>query len=114
MARGFREYGETSNRPQYFLPETFELDVADQRQEFKQRLDNGGMNYPWVLKKPDVNQGKGIFMLGPNSPELEQVFDTAKGDKYIVQQYICNEMTWESRKFDVRMYWFVRILSVYG
>jgi hypothetical protein len=33
----------------------------------------------------------------------------AKGrTRYIIQQYICNEMAWNRRKFDVRVYWLVR------
>lgn len=48
-------------------------------------------------------------MLGPDSEGLANVMEmTGKTNrKYVIQQFICNEMTWERRKYDVRMYWFV-------
>ena len=79
MAQGFRLFSKTTNRPLYFLPETYNLNKKREREEYRQRLKDGGTNYPWVLKRPNVNQGKGIAMLGPNSKELENVFETAEG-----------------------------------
>jgi hypothetical protein len=65
--------------------------------------------------------------MAPNSPELlalpkASLEDSQKNTEYgndhgerkseiIVQRYICNEMTWNRRKFDVRMYWFVASLN---
>jgi len=54
-----------------------------------------------------VNQGKGITMLAPNSKALQKSYKKGKEGDYIIQQYICDEMTWNERKFDTRMYWFV-------
>lgn len=57
--------------------------------------------------EPNVNQGKGITMLAPNSDGLRESYKKGKEGDYIIQQYICDEMTWNKRKFDTRMYWFV-------
>lgn len=111
FAKGFHEYEEATGAQAWFVPETFDLNIPAQVAQFRTRLfDQGGLDHPWVLKIPNVNQGKGITMLGPNSDELKNVLDTVakeKGTRYIIQQYICNEMTWQKRKFDVRFFWFV-------
>ena len=50
FAKGFQEYQERNpGKKLLFLPETYVLDNAGQ-QAFEQRLDNGGMEQPWVLK----------------------------------------------------------------
>jgi len=75
------------------------------------------MKLPWVLKKPRINQGKGIEMIPPNSPRILELADTEKvkevepEDVYIIQRHLCNELTWNQRKFDVRMFWFVASLD---
>jgi hypothetical protein len=108
FAEGFRQYQKRTGADLYFLPETFNLNDKEQVSEFKLRLLNdGGVNQPWVLKEPNVNQGKGITMLAPNSDALRESYKKGEEDDYIIQQYICNEMTWSKRKFDTRMYWFV-------
>ncbi len=94
------------------IPETYRLDVASDLEKFRHRLfKDGGLNIPWVLKKPRVNQGKGITMLGPNTRELKSVLKTVEAEKdvqnYIIQRYVCNEMTIDNRKFDFRVFWFV-------
>jgi hypothetical protein len=54
-------------------------------------------------------------MLGPQSKDLEAVFDTVEKDKgtqnYIIQRYICNEMTINNKKFDFRIFWVVASLD---
>jgi len=90
-----------------------------------------GADHPWVLKEGDVNQGRGITILAPNSPELMNIpyrfpqeeeerqqrkeqrdEDTDDGaSDVIVQKYVCNEMTWNHRKFDVRVFWLVASLD---
>ena len=98
------------------IPETYRLEIDSDRDKFKDRLFNqGGINVPWVLKKPRVNQGRGITMLGPNTNELKNVLNTVKDDKdvkdYIIQRYVCNEMTINQRKFDFRVFWIVASLD---
>lgn len=51
-------------------------------------------------------------MLGPDSYELKTVFKRAKDEEdeidYIIQEYVCNELTWwRNKKFDLRFYWAV-------
>lgn len=113
FSQGFREWEQKTGVKPYFVPETFDLMRPDEEEEFRKRLfEEDGLDHPWVLKIPNVNQGKGITMLGPQSQELKDVLKTvaaAKGTtRHIIQQYICNEMTWNRRKFDVRVYWLVR------
>mmetsp|Transcript_13023 Transcript_13023/g.19166 ORF Transcript_13023/g.19166 Transcript_13023/m.19166 type:complete len:522 (-) Transcript_13023:112-1677(-) len=111
------EYQKKSGKPLPACPETYRLDEKEGLAAFKKRLyKQGGMDIPWVLKKPNVNQGKGIAMLGPNSKELKEVFDYVEEEKeeqnYIIQRYVCNEMTFPpSRKFDFRIFWIVASLD---
>lgn len=62
MATGFRDYAirTTNSSRLFFLPETYDLSENAQRAEFQERLNQGGMHQPWVLKEPNVNQGRGI------------------------------------------------------
>ena len=78
------------------------------------------MDTPWVLKKPKVNQGRGITMLGPNTKALSMVVQNVtkemaekpkKAPKYIIQKYICRELTIQRRKFDFRVFWMVASLD---
>ena len=109
-------YAEKSGKELPAIPETYRLDVESDLNKFKKRLfEGGGINIPWVLKKPSVNQGKGITMLGPNTKELKHVLDTVEEDKdeqnYIIQRYVCNEMTINNKKFDFRIFWIVASLD---
>lgn len=115
---GFKEYQAQTGSELYFLPESYRLTVSQDRKEFQENIKHkGGINHPWVLKKPRVNQGKGIEMIPPNSPRLLEVAekDVAEEEEpdfgYIIQRYICNELTWNQRKYDVRMFWFVASLD---
>jgi hypothetical protein len=70
------------------------------------------LDHPWVLKQVDLNNGAGITILPPNSQELRHVLSTAADDHqnttYIIQRYICNELTWYGgQKFDLRFFWLV-------
>lgn len=106
----FNKYQDKTGIVPYFLPESYQLEEKKDRKAFKERItQQGGMNSPWVLKEPNVNQGKGIEIIPPNSERLLEVANLKQNDdnQYIIQQYICNELTWGERKFDVRMFWFV-------
>jgi hypothetical protein len=103
---GIKAHQERTGGDLVFLPESYRLE--QDQDEFQRRIqDKGGIHLPWVLKKPDVNQGKGIEMIAPNSERLEQVASSELDEDYIIQRYVCNELTWDGRKFDVRMFWFV-------
>ncbi|CAB9507540.1 polyglutamylase TTLL5 [Seminavis robusta] len=98
----------------YFLPETYQLEQKNDRHKFVSRImeeKKMGRNRPWVLKKAKINNGRGIEMLPPDSPALYSAAARAKEDddnNYIVQSYVCNELTWfNGKKFDLRFFWLV-------
>jgi hypothetical protein len=54
------------------VPESYMLN-SNQREieSFRKVLEEqNGKKYPWVHKPSNVNQGKGITIMAPNSPEL--------------------------------------------
>jgi len=109
---GFERYHQQNpDHDLYFLPETYRLEEEAGRQAFHQRLTSGGSDEPWLLKKVDVNNGRGIEVLAPRSEALDSAIEHSLKDKkndYIVQSYICDELTWVGgNKFDLRMYWAV-------
>jgi hypothetical protein len=105
---GFKAYQEKTGRDLFFLPDTYRLNVPEDVTAFEHRLfREQGINIPWVLKEPTVNQGRGVTIMAPNSKKLRNVPTDLAGERYIIQKYICNELTWNKRKFDVRMFWFV-------
>mmetsp|Transcript_8243 Transcript_8243/g.9134 ORF Transcript_8243/g.9134 Transcript_8243/m.9134 type:complete len:577 (+) Transcript_8243:99-1829(+) len=135
----------TKKSPSMYVPESYMLNNDKREIEtFRNVLEEeDGKKYPWVHKLSNVNQGRGITIMAPNSPELlslpdkslraikrhwnraedseaessEEDDDEKKNseeddeEESIIQRYICNEMTWDRRKFDVRMYWFVASLD---
>jgi hypothetical protein len=112
--KGFQQYQEMNPGTKFeYLPETYRLSTDEGFDAFQKRLfQNGGINFPWVLKNPDVNNGKGVEMLGPRSHELKTVLDRVERESdendYIIQEYVCNELTWwRNKKFDLRFYWAV-------
>mmetsp|Transcript_19649 Transcript_19649/g.48899 ORF Transcript_19649/g.48899 Transcript_19649/m.48899 type:complete len:908 (-) Transcript_19649:42-2765(-) len=112
-------YAQRGIQPLHSFPESYLLHLPDGLEAFRIRLleENGGMDVPWVLKKPTVNQGKGVAVLPPQSKELkgivkiieEEVKPSDGSNKYrlVAQKYICDEMTYKGRKFDVRVFWAV-------
>ena len=108
------------NTKSVYIPESYMLtDSEEDALAFKERLSPAGGNglmYPWLLKAGNVNQGRGITVLAPNSKELLEVPQKALAgeyadEDYIVQKYVCNEMTWNRRKFDTRVFWLVASLD---
>mmetsp|Transcript_16479 Transcript_16479/g.24921 ORF Transcript_16479/g.24921 Transcript_16479/m.24921 type:complete len:540 (+) Transcript_16479:42-1661(+) len=115
---GMQEYAQHHHIDMYMIPETYPLGKVESRQLWQQRLDDGdGMQLPWVLKEPNLNNGQGITMLPPNSIELQQLRNELASskendDNRVVQAYICHELTWDfgkraPPKFDLRFYWMV-------
>lgn len=112
------EWEQSRNKKSVYIPESYMLtDSPEQTALFEQRLTKGdGAKYPWLLKAGDINQGKGITVVAPDSDELWDVPRRARTDEWddlemIVQKYVCNEMTWNRRKFDVRVFWLVASLD---
>ncbi|KAG7349005.1 tubulin-tyrosine ligase family protein [Nitzschia inconspicua] len=115
-------YKETDTEPLHSFPESYVLHQPKALQRFQQRLNNGGgLDIPWVLKQPTVNMGEGVTILGPQSKELKNIVKTVQKKlkdqtedsddedppRLVIQQYICNEMTYKGRKFDFRVFWMV-------
>jgi hypothetical protein len=70
------------------------------------RGKTSGRNRPWFLKKVLVNNGRGVEVIPPDSPTLYTAVARSQEDKendYIMQSYVCNELTWfNGAKFDLR------------
>ena len=135
----YKRWERLTGQTPLFLPETYMIgDNIEDVIAFQQALEeSGGDKYPWVLKQSNVNQGRGIRVIAPHSDELYNISklalpqldisskkkkDTGKprnsNNRYkssdgnvVIQKYVCNEMTWGGRKFDVRMFWFVASLD---
>lgn len=116
FAEGFRNHKrENSDFRDYFLPKTYRIsqDAEDRAAFQKDVLREGGIERPWVLKIPTMNNGKGITMLPPRSKELHNLASkktgsSSTGSREIVQEYICNELAWfQGEKFDLRFYWLI-------
>lgn len=112
---GLRKYSAETGYKLWFLPVTYRVtqDRAD-REAFLSRLAADaaeGKPRPWVLKQVDKDNGSGIEMLPPESAALATAVDRVEANPnqtYVVQQYICNELTWNrGQKFDLRMYFLV-------
>ena len=96
----YQKQWETAHQKQsLYIPESYMLtDSPEQTDEFEKRLlEKDGAKYPWLLKAGDINQGKGITVLAPSSPELLAVPKQARSgewddEDYIVQKYVCNEV----------------------
>jgi hypothetical protein len=146
--QSLREYQKKTGRKMDFIPESFML-PAD-RDLLLERF-NSSLNEPWVTKLSATDNGIGIAMLGPESPELHtlatilqkdsnpktympqiredvvftQKDDTRGADKIekakkrseklndpiIVQRYICHELSYLGKKFDLRIYYLVASAS---
>ncbi|XP_030041663.1 inactive polyglycylase TTLL10 isoform X2 [Microcaecilia unicolor] len=98
-----------------FFPETFRLDMKDEKEAFFSLFEEG---QTWICKPTSLNQGRGIFLLKTqeqvdnlrvqldNKEEdlLNRKFPFKLPQARIVQRYIQNPLLLEGRKFDVRSY----------
>jgi hypothetical protein len=79
--QGFRRYAEREKIANlWFLPETYRLKEPADKKAFQKRLETGGKYTPWVLKKVNENNGVGIEMLAPNSPQLATAIQRVEQD----------------------------------
>ncbi|XP_027421064.1 inactive polyglycylase TTLL10 isoform X1 [Bos indicus x Bos taurus] len=98
-----------------FFPETYRLDIRDEREAFFTLFDETQM---WICKPTASNQGKGIFLLR-NQEEvttLQAKTQSIEDDPIyrkmpfrapqarVVQRYIKNPLLLDGKKFDVRSY----------
>ncbi|XP_004407488.1 PREDICTED: inactive polyglycylase TTLL10 [Odobenus rosmarus divergens] len=98
-----------------FFPETYRLDVRDEREAFFTLFDETQI---WICKPTASNQGKGIFLLR-NQEEvaaLQVKTQSIEDDPIyrkmpfrapqarVVQRYIQNPLLLDGKKFDVRSY----------
>ncbi|KAM8787504.1 inactive polyglycylase TTLL10 isoform 2-T2 [Rhynchonycteris naso] len=98
-----------------FFPETYRLDVRDEREAFFTLFDETQM---WICKPTASNQGKGIFLLQSQDEvsalqaKIQSMEDDASYRKMpfrapqarVVQRYIQNPLLLDGKKFDVRSY----------
>nr|XP_033777080.1 inactive polyglycylase TTLL10 isoform X2 [Geotrypetes seraphini] len=98
-----------------FFPETFRLDMKDEREAFFSLFKEG---QTWICKPTSLNQGRGIFLLKTQEDmdSLRVQLDNTEEDLLnrkltfklpqarIVQRYIQSPLLLEGRKFDVRSY----------
>lgn len=81
FAKGFQDYRKRHpEKSLYFLPETYILGTEEGQLAFEERLKNGGLKQPWVLKIPSVNNGRGIEMLGGDSRGLHNVVERVRSE----------------------------------
>ncbi|XP_061041175.1 inactive polyglycylase TTLL10 isoform X2 [Eubalaena glacialis] len=98
-----------------FFPETYRLDIRDEREAFFTLFDETQM---WICKPTASNQGKGIFLLR-NQEEVAALQAKTQGieddptyrkmpfrapQARVVQRYIQNPLLLDGKKFDVRSY----------
>uniref|UniRef100_H0XQC6 Tubulin tyrosine ligase like 10 n=1 Tax=Otolemur garnettii TaxID=30611 RepID=H0XQC6_OTOGA len=128
LLRALREYSRASNKAstlasplprvlkmEEFFPETYRLDVRDEREAFFTLFDETQI---WICKPTASNQGKGIFLLR-NQEEvaaLQAKTQSMEDDPIyrkmpfrtpqarVVQRYIQNPLLLGGKKFDVRSY----------
>nr|KAF6394961.1 tubulin tyrosine ligase like 10 [Molossus molossus] len=98
-----------------FFPETYRLDIKDEREAFFTLFDE---TQTWICKPTASNQGKGIFLLRSQEEvtALQAKTQSIQDDPVyrrmpfrapqarVVQRYISNPLLLEGKKFDVRSY----------
>ncbi|XP_047382496.1 inactive polyglycylase TTLL10 isoform X2 [Sciurus carolinensis] len=98
-----------------FFPETYRLDVRDERQAFFTLFDETQV---WICKPTASNQGKGIFLIRSQeeAAALQAKAQSMEDDPLyrkmpfrapqarVVQRYIQNPLLLDGKKFDVRSY----------
>ncbi|XP_021099108.1 inactive polyglycylase TTLL10, partial [Heterocephalus glaber] len=98
-----------------FFPETYRLDLSDERQAFFTLFDE---TQPWICKPTASNQGKGIFLIRSQEDltalqaKIHSSEDGALHCKMsfggpqarVVQRYIQNPLLLNGKKFNVRSY----------
>nr|XP_027803255.1 inactive polyglycylase TTLL10 [Marmota flaviventris] len=98
-----------------FFPETYRLDVKDERQTFVTLFDETQI---WICKPTASNQGKGIFLIRSQEEvnALQAQAQSTEDDSMyrktpfrapqarVVQRYIQNPLLLDGKKFDVRSY----------
>ncbi|CAK8697990.1 uncharacterized protein LOC143449276 [Clavelina lepadiformis] len=106
-------------RYQDFLPESYRLDVKDEREMFFDNYVDGEI---WISKPTGLNQGKGIYLIRSQEDIVkiqEKIADVEEDVQNsrklpfkipmarIVQRYVTNPLLLEGRKFDVRNYFLI-------
>ncbi|CAH7449925.1 Ttll10 [Phodopus roborovskii] len=98
-----------------FFPETYRLDIRDERQAFFTLFDETQI---WICKPTASNQGKGIFLIRSHEEvaALQAKTQSIEDDPIyrkmpfrapqarVVQRYIQNPLLLDGKKFDVRSY----------
>ncbi|KAI5612254.1 inactive polyglycylase TTLL10 [Silurus asotus] len=112
-----------------FIPDTFRMDVKDEREAFFSQTDGlyADKGHIWICKPTGLNQGRGIFLL--HTPEdiaafkgkMQMLADSHTNKKIplcrsqamIAQRYIQNPLLLKGKKFDVRSYFLIACTTPY-
>lgn len=99
-----------------FMPETYLLYNAEERQAFADKLEHGnGWNMTWVLKSSQGSGGKHVQIVPPQSERLLELKEDMKIDrgkelywdpnqKDHVQKFVCPRLSYRGGMFDIRFY----------
>ncbi|XP_029395806.1 inactive polyglycylase TTLL10 isoform X3 [Mus pahari] len=107
-----------------FFPETYRLDIRDERQAFFALFDETQM---WICKPTASNQGKGIFLIRSQeeAAALQAKTQSIEDDPIyrkmpfrapqarVVQRYVQNPLLLDGKKFDVRSYMLIACAMPY-
>nr|XP_034358888.1 inactive polyglycylase TTLL10 isoform X1 [Arvicanthis niloticus] len=107
-----------------FFPETYRLDIRDERQAFFTLFDETQM---WICKPTASNQGKGIFLIRSQeeAAALQAKTQSIEDDPIyrkmpfrapqarVVQRYVQNPLLLDGKKFDVRSYMLIACAMPY-
>ncbi|XP_051027158.1 inactive polyglycylase TTLL10 [Acomys russatus] len=107
-----------------FFPETYRLDIRDERQAFFTLFDETQI---WICKPTASNQGKGIFLIRSQeeAAALQAKTQSIEDDPIyrkmpfrapqarVVQRYVQNPLLLDGKKFDVRSYLLIACAAPY-
>lgn len=91
-----------------FVPETYRMDVAEERTALQSTIQREPDGTAWIIKPSNMNQGRGITIKA-SKEELKEICGKkdgalAGGATSVVQRYMKSPLLLDGRKFDMRIY----------